>query len=240
MWVSFSNQSLFLAPNQVHVWSVNKPNHTDRLSNYWSILNEVERERASKYRFDNDRDCFVIARGVLRKLLGNYLNMSPEAINFKFGKYGKPFLIASNGIEFNVSHSGDTIVLGFIKDDIIGVDVEFTKRKIEINKIVEHFFSDEEIAALFSLDKSYHTQAFYNCWTRKEAFIKALGSGLSFPLDQFVVSLDSAKEALLLDTKWDAKEKKNWVLKSFEPAENYIGAVSVKGLVTDLKYWRYQ
>lgn len=240
MWTSFYDQPLVLKSDQLHLWSLNKTVHTNRLSEYWDLLNEVEREKATKFRFEKDRNCSIISRGILRSLLGNYLNVAPKSIKFNFGAYGKPFLKEASDIEFNISHSGDVIVLGFVKKGNIGVDVEYTKRNIEVKKIAEQFFSKEEIVSLFSLDASYHKQAFYNCWTRKESFIKALGSGLSFPLDQFVVSLDNTEKAQLITTKWDAKEKENWVLKSFEPEENYIGAFSVKRNVTAIQYWRYQ
>ena len=240
MWTSFSDESLNLVPHQVHLWFVDKKNHKDRLTSYWSILNELEKEKATKYRFEKDRDCSIIARGVIRMLLGNYLKIHPKDVKLKLGEFGKPFLNELSDIQFNVSHSAETIVLAFIKKDKIGVDVEHTKRNIEVNTIAKQFFSKEEITALFSLDEKFQKQAFYNCWTRKEAFIKALGSGLSFPLDEFVVSLDSTKNAQLLETKWNLKEKENWTLKSFEPAKNYIGAFSVKGKVTDVQYWKYQ
>lgn len=239
MWTSFSNQQLFLKPHQVHVWSLNKSEHKNKLAAYWNILSKEEKESASKYRFTRDRDCSIIARGALRTLLGNYLKQSPERIKFQFGTHGKPSLNELSDIEFNVSHSTNAIVLAFVQHNSIGIDVEYIKRNIEVKKIAKHFFSKEEIMSLFSMDESYYKQAFYNCWTRKEAFIKALGSGLSFPLDQFVVSLDSTKEAALLDTKWDEKEKDNWVLKSFEPAQDYIGAVTVKGKVSDIQFWKY-
>ena len=239
MWTSFSDESLNLVPHQVHLWFVDKKNHKDRLTSYWSILNELEKEKATKYRFEKDRDCSIIARGVIRMLLGNYLKIHPKDVKLKLGEFGKPFLNELSDIQFNVSHSANAIVLTFVKKDKIGVDIEHTKRNIEVNTIAKQFFSKEEITALFSLDEKYQKQAFFNCWTRKEAFIKALGSGLSFPLDQFVVSLDTIKNAQLLATKWDDKEKEKWFLKSFEAVKDYIGALSVKGKITDVKYWKY-
>ncbi|WP_299767290.1 4'-phosphopantetheinyl transferase superfamily protein [uncultured Dokdonia sp.] len=240
MWTAFSNKDLSLPSDQLHLWSVCKNMHEDRISTYWDILNATERERALKFRFQKDRSCFIIARGVLRMLLGNYLGIAPAHIEFQFGPNGKPYVIHSNDIKFNISHSGDTIILGFIKKHRIGVDVEYTKREVDVKKIAEHFFSEEEVRSLFALDQDYHTQAFYNCWTRKEAFIKAVGSGLAFPLDQFVVSLESTKEATLIDTKWDKEEKEKWMLHAIEPRKDYIGAVSVKGNVAGITSWSYQ
>ncbi len=240
MWTTFSNQDLSLQPSQLHVWSVCKSDHENRLQEYWDILNEAEKERALTFRFLKDRYCFIIARGVLRNLLGAYIQMAPDQVKFQFGHNGKPYVHHPSQIKFNISHSGDTILLGFVQKHSIGIDVEYTKRKVDVKKIAELFFAEEEVTSLFRLDQAYHTQAFYNCWTRKEAFIKAVGSGLSFPLDQFVVSLDSTKEATLIDTKWDKKEKDKWMLNTIEPGKDYIGAVSVKGNVSDIQSWRYQ
>ena len=239
MWTLFSYHSLSLKENEVHIWTINKKEHINKLPDYWKILNRIEKEKASKYRFESDHNCAVVARGILRILLGNYLNKDPKDIKFHKGEYGKPMLNESCKIEFNISHSADSIVMAFTQNNKIGVDIEYTKKEIEVKKIATHFFAKEEIAALLSLKESYHKQAFYNCWTRKEAFIKALGCGLSFPLDQFVVSLDSTKNASLLATKWDEKEKNNWVLKAFEPTKNYIGAFAVKGKVFNTVFWRY-
>lgn len=239
MWTTFSNQYLSLQPDHVHVWSVSKKDHEDRLHEYWGILDEIEKDRALKFRFLKDRYCFIIARGVLRKLLGIYLEMAPEQIKFQFGHNGKPYVHHSSNIKFNISHSADTILLGFVHNYCIGVDVEYTKREVDVEKIARLFFSEEEVSALRSLDHAYHTQAFYNCWTRKEAFIKAVGSGLSFPLDQFVVSLDSTKDARLIDTKWDKKEKEKWMLQSIEPKEDYIGAISIKGNIKNIHAWAF-
>lgn len=240
MWIPFSNQDLFLHPSQLHIWSVRKSDHENRLQEYWSILDDIERERALKFKFLKEYNCFIIARGVLRSLLGAYLRTAPGQIKFQFGHHGKPYVNHPSQIKFNISHSGDTILLGFIQKHPIGIDVEYTKRKVDVKKIAKLFFAEEEVTSLFNLDQAYHTQAFYNCWTRKEAFIKAVGSGLSFPLDQFVVSLDSTKEAALIDTKWDKKEKDKWMLNAIEPEKDYIAAVSVKGNVSNIQYWRYQ
>ena len=239
MWTPFSNKHLSLQPDEAHVWSVSKSAHENRVQAYWDILDTTEKERAMKFRFLKDRLCFIIARGVLRNLLATYTYASPEDIAFSYGFNGKPYIDHKSDIQFNVSHSGDTILLGFVQKYDIGVDVEHTKRHVEVEKVARCFFSNEEITSLLSLDRTYHTQAFYNCWTRKEAFIKALGSGLAFPLDQFVVSLDSTKEATLIDTKWDAKEKEKWVLQSMEPQQDYIGAISIKGAIHTIQTWAY-
>jgi len=239
VWSKFSNQQLSLHPNQVHIWSVNISEHINKLPIYWEFLNDKEKAKAAQFKFDKDCNCFVVARGVLKKLLSIYLNLKPKEIEFQFADYGKPYINHPSKIQFNVSHSKDAILIGFVRNDSIGIDTEYTKRKIEVKEIARQFFSQEEYQSLMALNSEYQLQGFYNCWTRKEAFIKALGSGLSFPLNQFVVSLDSSTKAELKKTKWDSTEKEKWTLQSISQRENYIGAFAVKGKVSDVSSWKY-
>lgn len=224
----------------LHIWSVRLSDHNNRLENYWEILSKEEIEKAKAFRFIKDRRCFIIARGVLRNLLGNYLQVDPLHIHFKYGAHGKPYVDHPSMLQFNISHSRNMLLLGFVKTASIGIDVEYTKREIDVKKIAQNFFSREEITSLRAVKEEGQLDAFYNCWTRKEAFIKALGSGLSFPLDQFVVSLDNPGDANLIETKWDSQEKEKWVLKAIQPEEDYVGAVSVKGKITDVRHFKYQ
>jgi len=228
-----------LKTQEVDVWKVSKQIHEDRLEQYWSVLNTEERERALKFRFEKDRNCAIIARGVLRNLLSNYTGLKPENIHFEFGSNGKPAICQHTPIQFNVSHSTDAIVFGFTKSYILGIDVECTEDDLDVENVAKSFFSETEVHSLLKLDQAYHKQAFYNCWTRKEAFIKAEGSGLSFPLKEFSVSLASSAEAELLETRWNKKEKEKWTLTAFTPAENYIGALAIKGKINNINYYTY-
>lgn len=239
MWTGYTDQLLHLHLNEVHLWYLNVEDHKNRLAVYEELLDNEEKEKAYRYKFDKDRNCSIIARGVLRTLLGSYSNELPERITFSFGPFGKPEVYNNSGIQFNISHSRDAIVLGFIKNDAIGVDVEFMDEKIDALQIAKHFFSNEERVALSAVSEDERVEAFYNCWTRKEAFIKALGDGLSFPLDQFVVSLTPALKAELLKTKWDQMEKEKWALHSFNPEKKYVSAFTVNGKVSDIKLWKY-
>lgn len=240
MWQKPKNKITELEDDEAHIWFVNKKRHQDRYNFYWELLTNEEQKKANHFRFNKDKTCFVIARAILRILLGNYLDQAPESIVFDAIKNGKPFVANEKNVQFNISHSEDCILLAFVKKNAVGIDVEYTKRPVEVETIARSFFSEEEASSLLALDKSYHKQAFYNCWTRKEAFIKALGNGLAFPLNQFVVSLDSEKRAELLATKWDVKEKEKWVLKSIQLKENYIGAIAIKGKVEKTKFWKYK
>lgn len=237
-WELNNTNNLYLHENEVHVWYIDIKEQLTSIDLYWNVLSADEKNKALAYKFEKDKNCAIIARGTLRELLGQYLKTKPSALNFKYSKYGKPRVINSDEIQFNLSHSGTTILIGFVKNHHIGIDVERIK-EIDYMAVGQHSFSKEELNNLLALDKAYHTQAFYNCWTRKEAFIKAVGSGLSFPLDQFVVSLDSAEKAYLLDTKWNTNEKLQWTLHSIIPDENYIGAFAIKGKVNLTFHYKY-
>lgn len=239
MWSKRTQQSLNLSLNEIHLWHVHIPEHIERLVMYEALLDEQEKHKADRFRFEKDRNCSIIARGVLRKLLGSYLEKEPEGVRFVYGDFGKPEVSNDEGIAFNISHARDAIVLGFVKNNWIGVDVEFLDQKIDPLNIAKHFFSDEEKRALEEVSKENRVEGFYNCWTRKEAFIKAVGDGLSFPLDQFVVSLKPKVKAALLCTKWDKNEKNKWTLQSSNPEQEYVSAFAVKGKVSETKFWRY-
>ena len=221
------------------VWLIDKAVHSSQIQKYWAILSQEEKARADRFRFFKDKSCFVIARGILKNILAQYSGQSPEKITFSYGSYGKPYSDAYPQLYFNVSHSENCIAIGFIRDHEIGVDVEKVKTDIEALEVAQSFFSKKEIARLKTVAPEHVYQCFFNCWTRKEAFIKAEGSGLSFPLDQFSVSLEDSTTAQLLETQWDNKEHLNWVLLPFTPAQGYIGAIAIKGNVSQFFFKRY-
>jgi len=164
-----------------------------------------------------------------------YLGRSADAIDFKYGTYGKPDLNFTTALKFNVSHSGKMIVLAFAKNSEIGVDVEKIKTDFDVLDLAENFFSKDEIRQLQMTQKDDLFEAFYRCWTRKESFIKAKGSGLSFPLASFAVSLDKEKPRLY-KTEWNPLEREEWKLFSFEPNKGYVGALSVGSEIQKVLY----
>ena len=221
-----------LSKQNLHIWSLNFVVNDDAFNRYHGLLSHDEKKRASKFRFYKDKRCYVVTKGVLRLLSGGYLNQDAKAITFDYGKYEKPPYKHETNLNFNVSHSGDMAIIGFVYDHTIGVDIEKIKNDFDTFDIAVNFFSKKEIAALRKIPKPQQYIAFYRCWTRKEAFIKAKGSGLSFPLDQFSVTLDSDLEANLLETKWNKKEKNNWSFHSFKPDPDYIAAIIVGDAVS--------
>ena len=237
-WIS-SPGNIELKPDSVHIWSVHISQNKSNLTYFWDLLSTDEQKKANAFYFSKDKNCSIIARGVLRELLGSYLKIDPKHIEFQYGKNGKPMFGNPENIEFNISHSGDVIIFGFTKNNEIGIDVEYIKQDPELLEIASNFFSDEEVKSLYELDTSERLLGFFNCWTRKESFIKAKGDGLSFPLKEFVVSLSPYKKTALLKTKWDANEKSKWVLESFVPSSGYVGAIAVQGRIKSLHYLKW-
>ncbi len=219
--------------DNVHIWWVRiRRDIIER--DMLDVLSRDEKQRALKFRFDNDRQTFVCARYALRALLGSYLTISAGDLQFNYSEHGKP-TIDSGSIHFNVSHSGDRAVVAITRVGPIGADIEFVKPAEtfpdeEVLQVGRHFFSEDEYRRLSQIELSKRRLAFFQCWTRKEAFIKAEGSGLTFPLDQFEVSFGDDQPFKLLKTHWDATERRNWSVSSFDkPA--YVAAAAVRGSV---------
>lgn len=225
-----------LPEKTIHFWCCDFNQNKDKLESHISLLSKDEKIRSGKFKFDKDRECYIISRGILRLLLGSYLDINPKHIKFKYTSYGKPILDFKNDLKFNISHSGNRAAFAFFKNQEIGVDIEKIKDDFDVLELAQNFFSKKEIEVLERQSKVDLPRAFFRCWTRKESFIKAEGSGLSFPLDKFAVSLENDEEAELLETQWDSKEKDQWQLFSFIPAEGYIAAVAVKQQVTQISY----
>lgn len=221
-----------------HVWHCSFSKNESRRPILEQLLSEDEKKKASKFKFKKDRNGYVISRGILRELLGSYLDISPTEIKFEYTLYGKPYL-PNNGLNFNVSHSGDMAAFAFFLGSEIGVDIEKIKDDFDVLEIAQHFFSKNEIEAMENLPEEQLSRAFYRCWTRKESFIKAEGSGLSFPLNKFTVSLDNDHQATLSATDWEATEKSKWSLFSFVPQEHYIMAISVRKKNTAIQYFNW-
>ena len=232
-----SFQKTSLQTNEIHCYFANFNKISKKVENYKAMLSKEEIERADKFKFLIDKNRFIVSRGILRKLSGHYLNQDPREVGFKYGKYGKPMYRDIPNLNFNISHSGNMVVLGFVRDNEIGVDVEKIKTDFDVLEIAQNFFSTREVKSLLNIPIENQYRAFYRCWTRKESFIKAKGSGLSFPLHSFAVSLDSDEKAEFLETNWNLNEKNNWKLFSFVPSHNYVGALSVQGSEYSVKYF---
>lgn len=205
----------------------------NRLANFSAVLSADELDRASRFRFDQDRNRFVAAKGILRLLVAGLLRIEPASVRFEMGKHGKPFLGAGE-FEFNISHSDRLAVFAFSKSSAVGVDVECVSRKVEYKSVAEKFFCKAEFEKLVSLPPAQLELGFFNCWTRKEAFIKAVGEGLSYPLDRFEVTLKPDEEAVFIEIEGITPQPHEWGLRSFVPEEGFVGALAVNGEIQSL------
>jgi 4'-phosphopantetheinyl transferase len=219
-----------LGDRDVCVWHV-KADWTDadvRQVQGW--LSDDERARAQRFHFDRDRNRFIVRRAMLRALIGRHLGQEPAAVAFVYGPHGKPDLTAPAGaddLRFNTSHSGDLAVVALTRRRDIGVDIEWVTPLADLDAIARHHFSPTENLALDRVASAERVQAFFNCWTRKEAFLKATGEGLLRPLDSFDVTLEPHEPARLLACAEGDPER--WDLRAFAPAPGYVGAVAVSG-----------
>lgn len=236
-WQSFPND-IILSRDKVIVWQIPLNILTQEQISYWRILSADEKERANKFMFVKDKIRYIAGRGVLRILLGRYLDIPAKEVQILYEAKGKPFV--DSELEFNLSNTQDMAVAAFNWSNIIGVDIEYAQKEIEFSKIAKRFFSPEESKLVINAKPEAQAQYFYNCWTRKEAFIKALGDGLSFPLDQFVVNCQPDVKARLLATKWNEEEVKLWMLEAFEIGEEFIGALAAKSPEMKVSYFLWK
>jgi 4'-phosphopantetheinyl transferase len=215
-----------LEPGAVHLWSVD----LDRcpLDDCRRLLAVDECARADRFRFERDRRRFIVARALLRSLLARYLTQDPAELRFAYNAFGKPLLSTRSGVSFNVSHSGRLALLAVAGGDTVGVDVERLRRDFDFRPIARRFFAPREVATLEALPPWERRRAFFACWTRKEAVVKAHGSGLSLPLDTFEVSLAPDAPPAVLWTGWNPAEAPRWSLRELEPAAGYLAALAVR------------
>jgi 4'-phosphopantetheinyl transferase len=228
-----------LTADEIHVWRVPLNQNPDRIPELRGFLAPEEQARAQRFHFAKDRNQFIESRAALRLLLSQYLNTSPMELTFASGSHGKPALangLSSNGLRFNLSRRDGLALMALTCDREIGVDVELVQTDLPVFEIAEVSFSESELATLRSLPENLQTAGFYNCWTRKEAYIKARGEGFSFPLKQFDVSLTPGAAARLLDVKGSATEVDRWTLAELEVGQDYVGAVACEGRSLDIKY----
>lgn len=235
-------ESLPLPDDEVQLWRVDLEAIGADESRWRQVLSSDELARASRFHFARDRQRFVAARALLRRILASYLAMDPNSLTFSYSKKEKPSLALGpahldSGVAFNVSHSGGIALLAFSRRREVGVDVEPVRRDADLEAIARRFFSANEQSQLAALPTEEKVDAFFRCWTRKEAYIKATGDGLSLPLSQFDVSLAAGEKSALLATRPDASEAGRWLLQEVPAGPGYIAALCACGQDWKLNTW---
>jgi 4'-phosphopantetheinyl transferase len=230
-----------LPNDEVHVWRATLDYPRDRIAQLRQILSSEERDRADRFHFEADRTRHIVGRGLLRMLIGHCLDIPADQLHFEQGIFGKPRLNLglSNRLEFNLSHSGKLVLIALCRERAVGVDVAQMRRGMATDAIATRFFSPNERRDLAKVAGDARCAAFFECWTRKEAYVKARGDGLSLRLDEFDVSFLPGEEPRLLETRHDPADARRWTLHALDPGLDYKAAIAVEGADWQLRCWQW-
>jgi len=226
------------APGEVHVWRASLALPPAELAALHEVIGDDERSRAGRFRFEVHRDRFIAGRGIQRLLLSRYLGADPAALRYTLAHHGKPALAApwaDAGLRFNVSNAEDGLLIAVATERELGVDLEAVRALGDRDEVARRFFSAPEVAVYDAIDDRERDAAFFTCWTRKEAYIKALGEGLSMPLDCFDVTLRPGEPARLLAARGNPAEVGRWTLRELDPGPGWLAAIAVEGDGWDLR-----
>jgi 4'-phosphopantetheinyl transferase len=236
-WATVWERLSSLQPGQVHVWSVRLDQPVNRANVRSRTLSADELERAARFRFERDRRRFVVARTALRAILARYLRLDPASIGFTYGPQGKPALDGSIGereLRFNLSHSEELALVAVTAGRPLGIDLEAVLSFEDVKYVPARIFSARELAEFKSLAPTQHEAAFFNAWTRKEAFVKATGLGFTTDVVDVEVTFAPGQPARLVRLHGDADAAASWSLRELIVAPRYVAAVALKGPILDI------
>jgi len=233
---------LILKKQQAHIWFFDLDKAGNEKNLFRSMLSQDELTRADKFHFEIDRNRFICTRGVLRCLIHIQTGIKPSLIKFSYSSNAKPELEKEQNqtlLKFNISHSENALCIGMVNNVSIGIDIEFLKPIPDLHDLAKNYFSEAEFQKIAQLPEKYMLEGFYNCWTRKEAVIKAVGEGLSFPLKDFDVSLMPVEESKIINVRGKAREQlKDLFLETFKIDNDIVGAAAIRGKVEKIFYLR--
>jgi 4'-phosphopantetheinyl transferase len=233
-----SPELLELKEDEIHLWRLDLRLEQIDLTQFEATLSLDEKGRAQRFLFPHDRDRFVATRGVLRELLGKYVKRGAGHLEFDYGSYGKPALrqgLCERSVQFNVSQSHGVGLLAFALGRHVGVDIELVRADLASEEMAERYFAPQEVNELKKIPPSRQDEGFFLCWTRKEAYVKARGGGLSIPLKSFQVSLTPGEPERL-----QAADASRWSMRSIRPAPGYVGALVAEGRAMKLHHWDWR
>lgn len=216
-----------IVKNEIHIYRINLKKFDNCIDEPAVLLSADEISKAGNYKFEKDRFTYTACRKFLRKILSGYVSESPDMINFSYSEHGKPFL-RDSPVKFNLAHSNFQVVYAVSIDTEVGIDIEYKKKIPDAFHIAERFFSQYEKDDLKKVAGEKTEEVFYNCWTRKEAFIKATGKGLSMPLDEFSVSILPGEKPELLWLKSNPEDVKEWSLFDIHVSTDYKASLAVR------------
>jgi 4'-phosphopantetheinyl transferase len=231
-----------LVEGAVHVWIADLDWPQDRLRIFWELLSVEERERAKRFRFEDLQNRYIAAHGILRDILGRYLPDSKGALCFLTEDHGKPFLVvdgAASRLQFNLSHANRMAVYALAQARTIGVDIEAIHPIPELHSIAAAHFTSQERGLIESAPPAEKDLAFLTCWTRKEAYIKAVGRGLSIPLPSFDTFIPPGSPGRMLSADESPTPALRWWISDLPPIPSHVGAVALNGRPDKYSYWRW-
>ncbi len=223
---------LVLLHDEIHVWRANLDLSPQTIEELEILLSEDEILRANRFRFAKHKRRFIAARGILRQLLGRYLQTSPEKINFTYNPQGKPQLAScfqNIDLQFNISHSEDLALYSFNYEQLIGIDLEYLRDNVDYQSIARRFFCETEFELIANCISEQQQQRFYQLWTAKEAYLKAIGTGLGGGLETLEIKIDRAENIYLHSIESPKEIASNWSLYNFIPESNFVATIALLG-----------
>jgi 4'-phosphopantetheinyl transferase len=236
--------SFQLASGEVHTWCASLEVPPETCARLYATLTADERTRSARFQFERDQRDFIVAHGVLRDLLGRYLQTQPGRVRFVYNAFGKPDVSPEfgNRLRFNLSHSASLALIAIASASNVGVDVEYIRARSGYTDIARYFFSAAEVDYLMALPSHQYAEAFFSCWTKKEAYVKACGEGLAIPLNSFSVPMTTDRAHAPVDfcvASKDIVPSNRWSLYTLRPAPGYAGALAIEGSGWRLSKWQW-
>ena len=229
-----------ISASEIHLWRISLEQTSDRVHAFRALLPADERQRYEGLHFERDRAAFCICRGCLRTLLGRYEGLAPERVRLTRGRYGKPALdplAHPKDIEFNVSHSGHWALIALARGRRVGVDIQRIDAALDNDLIVRRFFSTREYESILAFPEKSRTAAFYACWTRKEAAVKALGGSIARLANELIVSVTPRGPVRILQMPSGGADER-WYLQDLPVGERYAAALCYEGPLADVFLWQ--
>lgn len=228
---------------EIHVWAANAYDFYENDRHFYNLLSDDERERADQFFYEEHKRNFILSRGILRKIIGSYLFVSPEKIKFSYGKYGKPYVFdfLNNKFYFNIAHSKNLVLYVFSKDFPVGVDIQKIEHCEDYEDLFKNLFCSGEILSLEAIPLLHRLEYFFKYWTHKEAFIKMIGYGFHCPMDQFEISLIPGGPSVLcyVNKKFSCSAEKI-TLKDLDLYPGYAAALAFKGHCRNIQFLQYR
>jgi 4'-phosphopantetheinyl transferase len=220
-----------LEAKEVHVWAASLEITPETSEKFSGFLCASEKERARRFKFDVHRNRFIAGRGLLRKMLGRYLNCEPSKLEFAYSAQGKPELLgefSKSGFHFNLAHSENAALFAITRIGQIGIDIEHVRAVKNVDDLVARFFCARENKSFQKISDEEKPAAFFNLWTRKEAILKATGEGITRSLNLVEVSFLPGEPARLVSVSGDSEKATRWILRDLSPAPGFAGALAIQ------------